>query len=548
MRNWSVLVLGCLVSFFATVQPAASQSVDQKHFVYFTDKNNSPFPLDQPQLYLSTKALERRSKQGIALTARDLPVNPAYVAGLKEHGATVLYTSKWFNAAVVQCSAEKLAELQALPFVTSSQNLNRQPGPASGQSGAKASDSLEVVSAGFDANYFGPSFHQASMLGIPELHASGFEGEGMTIAVFDAGFSGVNTIAAFAHLFQNEQIKSTFDFVAKKPDVYAHSQHGTSVLSTMAAYAPGYMVGTAPKATYFLFRTEDAATEHNIEEVNWLLAAEFADSAGADIINSSLGYTTFDAPSYSYTYPELNGNTSIVTRAADMAAATGILVVTSAGNEGSRPWRYITAPADADSVLTVGAVDSLAARASFSSIGPTADNRIKPDVVAMGQQVYVLSSSGRLGRSNGTSFSGPLIAGMAACVWQANPALRNLDMLLLMRQLGSQYTAPNNALGYGVPNYASRVTGLDEALKSGISLTNPVSEDPVLLRMDENWQGEPALVQVYDVTGKLLHSQILPAGVSVHQLRIRSSGLKKGLYLCRVSAGSKNVTLRFFKR
>ncbi len=548
MRRWSVFVLCCIISFFATAQSGASQSVDQKHFVYFTDKNNSPFSLSQPQLYLSAKSLERRSKQGIALTVRDLPVNPAYVAALKERGASVLYTSKWFNAAVVACSPEILAELQSLTFVKSSQNLNRLPGSAPGQSGVKSSDSVQLLTTAFDASYFGPSFHQSNMLGIPELHTAGFQGEGMTIAVFDAGFPGVNTIPAFAHLFQNDQLKGSFDFVGKKANVFAHSQHGTSVLSTMAAYEPGRMVGTAPKANYYLFRTEDAATEHNIEEVNWLLAAEYADSAGVDVINSSLGYTVFDEPSYSYTYSELNGNTTIVTRAADMAAATGMLVVTSAGNEGNRAWRYITAPADADSVLTVGAVDSLSVRALFSSIGPTADNRVKPDVVAMGQQVYVLSSSGSLGRSSGTSFSGPIIAGMAACVWQAHAELTNLEMLELMRQLGNQYTSPNNTTGYGVPNYSRRVTGIEDVRAAGISITNPVSQEPLVLRMDASWQGEPVMARIYDVSGRLLHTQMLPAGQAMHQLDIRTARLKSGLYLCQVNSNRKTATLRFIKR
>ena len=522
-----------------------SGSPEQKHLIYFTDKKDSPYTLEQPALYLSAKAIERRSKQGIALSVRDLPVNPTYVSGLKVAGATVLYTSRWFNAAVVQCSPAKLAELQTLAFVKGTQQLNRLP--ATNKKGAQSIDSLKSTAVSFDASYFGPSFHQSNMLGIPELHAAGFQGEGMTIAVFDAGFPGVNSVNAFSHLFQNGQLKGTYDFVGNKKDVYGHSQHGTSVLSTMAAYEAGRMVGTAPKADYYLFRTEDAATEHNIEEVNWLLAAEYADSAGVDVINSSLGYTVFDSPSYSYTYSELNGNTTIITRAADLAAATGMLVVTSAGNEGNKAWRYISAPADADSVLTVGAVDSLAVPALFSSVGPTADQRLKPDVVAMGQQVYVLSASGNLSRSSGTSFSGPIMAGMVACIWQSRPKLTNMELLELMRQLGSNYNSPNNTIGYGIPTYTRLVTGLEAELSSGISITNPVSEEPVLLRMDEYWQKENALVRLYDASGKLVHSQVLPANQPIHTLSIRPSRLKKGIYLCQVSSSSKNLTLRFVR-
>ncbi|GGG00164.1 S8 family serine peptidase [Pontibacter amylolyticus] len=545
MRSLTLFVCLLLLALFAKAQ--GSGGAEQKHLIYFTDKNNSPYSVAQPALYLSAKAIERRSKQGIALSVRDLPVNSSYVSGLKATGAKVLYTSRWFNAAVVQCSPEKLAELQTLAFIKGTQQLNRLPTSASGKKGTQSNDSLKLEKASFDASYFGPSFHQSNMLGIPELHAAGYQGEGMTIAVFDAGFPGVNSISAFSHLFQNGQLKGTYDFVGNKKDVYGHSQHGTSVLSTMAAYEPGRIVGTSPKADYYLFRTEDAATEHNIEEVNWLLAAEFADSAGVDVINSSLGYTLFDAPSYSYTYSELNGNTTIITRAADLAAATGMLVVTSAGNEGNKAWRYISAPADADSVLTVGAVDSLSVHALFSSVGPTADQRLKPDVVAMGQQVYVLSSSGNLGRSSGTSFSGPIMAGMVACIWQARPKLTNMELLELMRQLGSNYNNPNNTIGYGIPTYARLVTGLADELADGISITNPVLEEPIVLRMDETWQQENALARLYDASGKLVHTQMLFANQAVHTLSIRPSRLKKGIYLCQVSSNSRNVTLRFVR-
>ncbi|PKV75642.1 S8 family serine peptidase [Pontibacter ramchanderi] len=543
MRFLTLLIWFLLSALYTKAQ--GSTAAVQKHLIYFTDKNDSPYTLEQPALYLSAKALERRSKQGIALSVRDLPVNPAYVSGLKAAGVNVLYTSRWFNAAVVQCLPEKLVELQALAFVKGSQQLNRLP--ANTKKGTQSIDSLKLGSVTFDASYFGPSFHQSNMLGIPELHAAGFQGEGITIAVFDAGFPGVNSISAFSHLYQNGLLKGTYDFVGNKASVYGHSQHGTSVLSTMAAYEPGRIVGTAPKANYYLFRTEDAATEHNIEEVNWLLAAEYADSAGVDVINSSLGYTLFDAPSYSYTYSELNGNTTIITRAADLAAATGMLVVTSAGNEGNKAWRYISAPADADSVLTVGAVDSLAVPALFSSVGPTADQRLKPDVVAMGQQVYVLSSSGALGRSSGTSFSGPIMAGMVACVWQARPKLTNMQLLELVRQLGSNYHNPNNTIGYGIPSYTRLVTGLEEEMAAGISITNPVATAPIVIRMDGKWQQEPALVKLYDASGKLLHSQQLAAQQAVHTLGIKPSRLKKGLYLCQVSTNSKTVTLRFIR-
>ncbi|MHC2993320.1 hypothetical protein OB13_17680 [Pontibacter sp. HJ8] len=520
---------------------------EQKHLLYFLDKANSPYSVDKPDTYLSSKALARRSRQNIPLTPRDFPVNPSYVTDLKQQGVKVLYTSRWFNAAVVQCTPEKLAALQTLPYVRTSQTLNRIANSPARKNGVQAADSLELVVSAPEALEYGPAFHQANMLGVPALHADGYKGEGMAIAVFDAGFPGVNTAVPFAHLHQNQQIKATFDFVAKKQDVYSSSTHGTSVLSTMAAYEPGTMIGTAYKADYLLFRTEDAATEHNIEEVNWLLAAEFADSAGADVINSSLGYTAFDVPSYSYTYEELDGNTAIVTRAADYAAATGMLVVVSAGNEGNKTWRYVSAPADADSVLTVGAVDSLSNHAVFSSFGPTSDARIKPDVVAMGQRAYVLSPAGLLMRLNGTSFSGPILAGMVACLWQANSTLTNMELLQLVRQLGSNANNPNNSIGYGIPRYDQNVTGLPGLLNDGITISNPVTDREIVLTMGEGWRKENSEVHVYDATGKLLVKQTLPANNLTHILNIKPGRLKKGVYLCQVNSGVKSTTLRFIK-
>jgi serine protease AprX len=397
-RLFFIISLIVLMPFNKLVGQANSNEEHQKRLVYFTDKSGSPYSLQQPLQFLSSKALERRQRQNINLTARDLPVNPNYVSGIKQKGVTVWYTSKWFNAAVVQASAEQLKSLEELPFVAGTKTLNRFfPADAEVQSKIlklETTASFSVSGKATTELNYGPAFHQANMLGTVDLHKAGFKGSGMTIAVLDAGFPGVQNMTAFSHLFQQNKLKGTFDFVLKQENVFGANSHGTSVLSTMAAYDPGKFVGTAYDANYILLRTEDAVTEHHIEEINWLLAAEYADSAGADVINSSLGYTTFDSPSQSYTYSDMDGNTTLVARAADYAAATGMLVVVSAGNEGSSSWRFIGSPADADSVLAVGAVDSLGTKASFSSFGPSADGQIKPDVVAMGQRVYVLNASG----------------------------------------------------------------------------------------------------------------------------------------------------------
>jgi hypothetical protein len=537
----------------AFAQDGDTEAEEQKRLIYFTDKTGTPFSLDQPQKFLSLKALERRQRQNIPLTARDLPVNPNYVADLKALDVAVWYTSRWFNAAVVLCSEQKLQEIQTLPFVSGAQTLNRIALPAEDLQQRVASK-MEVLPFGTTAvdapseGDYGPGFYQANMLGAPGLHAAGFAGEDIIIAVFDAGFPAVNTLDAFAHLFQNDQIKGTFDFVQKQQDVYGADAHGTAVLSTMAAYAPGKMIGTAYAADYLLLRTEDAASEHNIEEINWLLAAEYADSAGADVINSSLGYTTFDSPSTSYTYQDLDGNTTLVSRAADFAAATGILVVISAGNEGNKSWNYIAAPADADSVLTVGAVDSLGVKATFSSSGPTADGQVKPDVVALGQRAYVLSTGGSVVQSNGTSFSGPIMAGFAASLWQANYSKTNMQMIQLLRQTGSNAASPDNSIGYGIPNYNRTLTSLPTLpLNNTAYITNPVKDQALVLTLRQDWWQQSVEVQVLDATGKFIYRQLIPAAREEQALNLPPQQLKAGLYICRLRSGSRVTTLRFVK-
>ncbi|GAB3527168.1 S8 family serine peptidase [Pontibacter brevis] len=549
------------LSFTLLIIPAVSAqetgggagAEEQKRLVYFTDKNNTPYSISNPLQFLSLKALERRQRQNIPLTHRDLPVNPAYVAGLKALEVTVWYTSRWFNAAVVQCSDAKMQEIEALSYVRSSRTLNRIALKTEARQHVKQ-EVEELVSTSsrtkvsLESSDYGPAFHQADMLGADALHAAGYAGEGMTIAVFDAGFPAVNTLDAFSHLFQNNQLKGTFDFVQKQQNVFGADAHGTAVLSTMAAYAPGKIIGTAYAANYLLLRTEEAASEHNIEEINWLLAAEYADSAGADVINSSLGYTTFDSPSTSYTYSDMDGNTALVSKAADMAAATGILVVVSAGNEGARTWRYISAPADADSVLAVGAVDSLGVKAAFSSFGPTADGQVKPDVVALGQRAYVLTRTGAVVQANGTSFAAPIMAGFVTSLWQANYSKTNMQMIQLVRQMGSNATSPGNSTGYGIPDYANVLTSLPQLpLKGTAYISNPVKEEAIVLALNQNWWRQSLEVQVLDATGKQVFRQFIPSAQAEQALHLQPQQLKAGLYLCRLRSGSRVITLRFVK-
>ncbi|MBC6989976.1 S8 family serine peptidase [Hymenobacter sp. BT491] len=521
----------------------------RKHLLYFRDKANSPYKLTQPQTFLSARALQRRTRQGIALSVRDLPVNPSYVAQVKAvPGAQLWYTSRWFNAAVVACDSATLAKLNALPCVQSARTLNRGLPGTHKRDPEAASD---VQARALSRSDYGQAFTQAQMIGAVDMHNAGFRGEGMQIAVFDGGFPGVDKIPAFTPLFGEKRLASTFNFVEKNKSVFIRDSHGTNTLSTLAANQPGFFMGTAPKATYHLCLTEDVNSEHPVEEVNWLIAAEYADSVGVDVISSSLGYNSFDYPSIDYTYNDMNGRTAISTRAATIAARVGMLVVSSAGNEGGNSWRYITAPADADSILTVGAVDSLRIRASFSSIGPTADGRIKPSLMAQGRASAILTSNGSVVRGNGTSFSCPILAGMAAGFWQANPTLTAQQVISFLERSASRAKMPNDEYGFGIPNFvqANDLVAIDrdEFSNDVVLYPNPTRDEELFLQLPKELQAVPLYVRIIDTHGALVAQQDVPAA-NAAAVRLQPISLAKGVYLCLVKAsGKRQRTVRFVK-
>jgi hypothetical protein len=437
-----------------------------RYRVYLADKNNSTFSIQQPQEFLSPRAIERRQKQNIPISLQDIPVNPSYIQALQAiQGVSVVHTSKWFNTAVVQVDDTlRLNTIAQLPFVMRIGKI--------GNGIKKTDDALkleelirslreqqnasipEIPKPKSGANpIYGEAFNQISMVNGHQLHQQGFSGEGMIIAVLDAGFYKANEFPYFTDAFSEGRILGTRDFVEGGSSVFEDNSHGLSVFSVMASSLPGVITGTAPKASYWLLRSEEAATEFLIEEDNWVRAAEFADSAGVDVINSSLGYTVFDDPSTSHTYQDMNGNTALITRGADIAASKGMLIVNSAGNSGSSPWRYIGAPADGDSVLAIGAVNFAREYASFSSLGPTVDGRIKPNVTAMGQQTVLVNFAGEVTGSNGTSFSGPVIAGLAACLWQSVPAASAMQVFKAIEQSAHLYENPNEKMGFGIPDF-----------------------------------------------------------------------------------------------
>ncbi len=423
------------LSFFIFLDSIA-QVAPEKYWVKFLpSQNNSPYSsIQNPEEFLTQKAIERRINQGISIVENDLPVNPSYIQAVANTGATLLNVSKWFNSVTVFTEDPAvIVAINALTFVSSvdniinstieqEQNFIKSFFKNETVTELPVENTLKGISSGKSYSY-GSAFNQIEMLNGIALHELGFDGAGMTIAVLDAGFTNVDILAAFDSLWINNQILGYKDFADPlNPDIFGSHSHGTNVLSTMGANLPGEMVGTAPKANFWLLRSEYAPTEFIIEELNWASAAEFADSVGVDIINSSLGYNTFNEPTYNHTYQDLDGNTAPATMAADLAASKGILVVNSAGNEGNNSWMYVNAPADGDSVFSIGAVDASGNYASFSSIGPTYDGRIRPNVVAQGQSSAIISSfSGNVVTGSGTSFSSPITAGMVACLWQAHP-------------------------------------------------------------------------------------------------------------------------------
>jgi serine protease AprX len=542
-----------IISWLLVTLPLAAQNQGdggmRRHLVYFKDKANSPYSILDPKQYLSARAISRRGKQHIALHSRDLPVNPAYVAEIKSKGVPVWYTSRWFNAAVIYCDSAQLGQVLALPFVKNGRTLSRKTlvRPASGTAATQLQDEKRNLKTKANGAIYGKAYNQGKMLGAVDLHAAGYKGDSIYVAVFDGGFPGVDQVPAFTHLFTEKRLKGTYDFVGHDPGVFERDNHGTNVLSTMAAYEPGFFVGTAYKAGYFLFITEDSQGEQQIEEINWLLAAEYADSAGVDVINSSLGYTDFDAPSLDYTYQDMNGRNALITRAADFAAGTGMLVVNSAGNDGNKAWRYIGAPADGDSVLTVGAVDSLGNYAGFSSIGPTADGRIKPNLVAQGVHTAVITKSGSLSRSHGTSFASPVLAGMAACFWQANPRLTNMEVIRLLQESASKAGKADPFLGYGIPNGWRAHQLAEEEDKKTLIYPNPVRNRAINLRVGSRFWNQKVTVTVFNMIAQKIFTQTFPAVNQGDDLQVDVSALDPGLYGCLVSGNNSHRALKFLK-
>lgn len=415
--------------------------------IYLKDKAQSAFSVKEPQKYLSQKAIERRTRQGLKIDATDLPVSSKYLEILHDSGLKIVTKSKWNNSVVVEVKdTSTINEIKNFPFVVRTKKVFTVPDsiPARNMNRKK-----EVINKYVDTdNYYGDAFRQIEVHHGDSLHAAGFRGEGIDIAVIDAGFYNADEI----DLFKNMHLLGTKDFVNPKSDIYAENSHGMKVLSCMAANKPNVMVGTAPEANYWLLRSENNDSENPIEEDYWAAAVEFADSVGVDLINTSLGYNEFDDKSANYKYRDLDGHTSLMSNSASMLADKGIVLVNSAGNSGRGTWKKITPPADAENVITVGAMNRSLMNGEFSSVGDTADKRVKPDAMAVGVASAVASIEGTVSKGNGTSFASPILCGVVASFWQACPWLTAKQVVEAVQKAGDRYTYPDNIFGYGVPD------------------------------------------------------------------------------------------------
>lgn len=500
------IFIGSLLSIFAA-NTTMGQSPQYRYLILFKDKKGSEYSTSQPQAFLSARALARRDKMQIKVSEQDLPVNQSYISQLKTRGAQVLYPLKWINGVVIKTDLTTLHTLLRLPSVSGYyKNMALDSLPS------QLTNNLNRTLSTTAQPDYGTSSTQIKQLGVDVMHETGFKGENILISLLDDGYMDANTIAALGAVYQEKRVLSTLTTDPTRKSVYESGSHGTAVMSTIAAQVPSKLYGTAYMANFALAQTEESQHELLIEEANWLRGAEWADSLGTDILSSSLGYTKFDNPSYDHSYQDMNGKTALSTLAALWASRRGIICTISAGNEGSGNWKYISSPADADSILTVGAVDRTGTRAGFSSIGPSFDNRIKPDVAAMGLATITALPAGTISTLNGTSFSAPLIAGLAAGLVQANPTKNAWEIMQGIRLSGSIASKPDNYLGFGIPNFerASKII-------SPILSTEPIQLPEILVFPNPLATGQQLHIQ-HPYTHALQVDIISPQGTVVQTL------------------------------
>ncbi len=463
MKRTFVFVI--VASFFVTLYAQSPA----KYWVQFKDKANTTYSIDRPQEFLSLRAIEKRQRFNIDITEQDFPVNESYIRQVLalDENMVLLTKSKWLNGITVYSTVKdidkQIRELKCVAMCECTASLENEETfdyPQSTYTPPKTTKEVFVADEHVGNFSYGKTSVQLAMNQAHWLHRLGARGEGMLMVVMDGGFKNANKMECFEALRQEGRLLGTRNFVQPGRSVFISGSHGSEVLSCITGYVDNEFMGTAPKASFYLAMTEDSRSENKIEEDNWVAGVEWADSLGCDVLNSSLGYYKFDNKLQSYQYEEMNGKISRASQAATLAAQKGMIICVSAGNEGDEEWHYITAPADAEGVLTVGAIDREGSMAEFSSYGPTADGRVKPDAIAVGSRVMVITPEDEIEASYGTSFSSPVLSGMVACLWQLFPEKSVEDVIDAVQRAGNLHGNPQPQAGYGVPNFMSAYNNL----------------------------------------------------------------------------------------
>ena len=536
-----------------------------RYIVKLKDKTGTPYSVNDPSKFLSARAIARRTKQHIAIDETDLPVTPRYIDSIRLSGnVQILDESKWLNqVCIATTDSSAIDKINSFPFVVTTQPLKRTANPKLSlrnkwedsitknkfsERSSNISSSLAPSHVSGDYYSYGDAFDQVHIHNGEYLHNKGFHGEGMLIAILDAGFYHYQTLPAFDSVNIKNQVIETYDFVDNEVSVNEDYYHGMQVFSIIAGNIPGQLVGTAPNADFLLYRSEDVSSESPVEEQYWAAAAERADSVGADVITTSLGYDTFDNPIFDYTYADMNGHTTLIAKEATMAARKGMIVLAAAGNEGNNSWHFITTPADADSIISVGAVNNLGEPASFSSYGPTSDGRVAPVAASVGEGTFVSSTTGPIGSGNGTSFATPNLAGLVTCLWQAFPEFTNMEIINAVKKSSSIYNDPDDRIGYGIPDFEKAYDDLyqQRILRNANTLLgnqnikiypNPFKDNfTVIIKPLHTSTGN---FKIYDVSGKLYFIKQVALQAGITQV-INFTGMpvfQKGMYVLKFSDG-----------
>jgi subtilisin family serine protease len=530
--------------------------VAQKYWVVFKNKTGTPYSVSTPSAYLGPKAISRRANQGIAIDNTDLPVTPAYVSQIDGvSGVTILHRSKWMNGVVISVTnTTAITTINTFSFVQTTSPVNRYKLNFPAIEKPTGNQNTEGLKSQQTTTFnYGGALNQTTMINADCLHNQGFRGQGIIIAVMDAGFDYVDQYDIFDSLWLQNRVLGSYDFIANDTNVYSDHSHGANVLSAMAGLKPGTIIGTAPKASYWLLRTEDGGSETISEEYNWIRAAEFADSVGADICTTSLGYTTFDGNVSNHTYSQLDGRTAPMSIASTMATRKGMIVLNAAGNEGGGSWNFIAVPADADSIITVGAVDGSKNKAGFSSFGPTADGRIKPDLSAQGAGCWVCYQPWGCFPGNGTSFATPVLAGGVACLLQLKKFATPMQIIGALKASADSVANPNNRVGWGVPHLCAAASHSLLAVKENTKdVTVSVYPNPFSSELNIALQNIPSknfTITIRNILGQTVYfSEYVNESAKKIIHLSDTKDLKAGVYFVSFDSKEFNISKKVVKQ